>query len=387
MIVNSDKELWIFLSHSNKDFGKVRKIRNYLEEHSCRPLMFYLMCLSNDEEIDSLIKREIDCRTRFIICSSENSKASKWVKSEVDYIKSRQRTYEIIDLSESDEIIRQKLDIFLKSMQVFLHFSRNDEAFVDSVYSHLRKYDMRIVGDMGTLMKNLSGGNPFHQQVQEYLESCLHLFKEFGFVVFFASETALTSHYVKKELDVLIRGGCSVFAVLLDGYASLHFQDYFMEWGLLYSPRPNMGGLPDNRMLTMVDVSTSENKLEATIEGIVNRSFPCWDTYTMAENFLRGVDGVTDHEEAERLFKIAYHRADELDSVGYPGGTLYLAKCEANGYGTKKDLQSAIHDYHSYLRQVGGSMSPELEAEISQIENQLNESAGEIRYSHKHFTQ
>lgn len=57
-----DKEIWIFLSHSNKDFAKVRLIRNYLEERSCRPLIFYLKCLSNDDEIDDLIKREIDCR-------------------------------------------------------------------------------------------------------------------------------------------------------------------------------------------------------------------------------------------------------------------------------------------------------------------------------------
>ena len=51
-----DKEIWIFLSHSNKDFAKVRLIRNYLEEHSLRPLMFYLKCLSNDDEINDLIK-------------------------------------------------------------------------------------------------------------------------------------------------------------------------------------------------------------------------------------------------------------------------------------------------------------------------------------------
>lgn len=28
----SDKEIWIFLSHSSADFDKVRLIRNYLED-------------------------------------------------------------------------------------------------------------------------------------------------------------------------------------------------------------------------------------------------------------------------------------------------------------------------------------------------------------------
>lgn len=80
------KEIWIFLSHSSDDFDKVRKIRNYLEEKSYRPLMFYLKCLESDEEIYDLITREIDVRTRFILCDSENARGSDWVKREMDYI-------------------------------------------------------------------------------------------------------------------------------------------------------------------------------------------------------------------------------------------------------------------------------------------------------------
>lgn len=74
------KEIWIFLSHSSEDFNKVRKIRNYLEVKSYRPLMFYLKCLESDEEIYDLITREIDVRTRFILCDSENARSSEWVK-------------------------------------------------------------------------------------------------------------------------------------------------------------------------------------------------------------------------------------------------------------------------------------------------------------------
>ena len=81
-----NKEIWIFLSHSSADFDKVRLIRNYLEEKSFRPLMFYLKCLDSDEETYNLITREIDVRTRFILCDSENARASEWVKREMDYI-------------------------------------------------------------------------------------------------------------------------------------------------------------------------------------------------------------------------------------------------------------------------------------------------------------
>lgn len=34
MIDYSNNEIWVFLSHSNKDYEKVRQVRNMLEEQS-----------------------------------------------------------------------------------------------------------------------------------------------------------------------------------------------------------------------------------------------------------------------------------------------------------------------------------------------------------------
>jgi hypothetical protein len=67
-----NKQIWVFLSHSNKDYDRVKEVRNMLESMSFRPIMFYLLCLSDNDEVDNLIKREIDARTRFIYCDSEN---------------------------------------------------------------------------------------------------------------------------------------------------------------------------------------------------------------------------------------------------------------------------------------------------------------------------
>ena len=53
---------YIFLSHSHEDIEKVREIRNSLEQDGFEPLCFYLKCLSDDSEIEDLIKREIDAR-------------------------------------------------------------------------------------------------------------------------------------------------------------------------------------------------------------------------------------------------------------------------------------------------------------------------------------
>lgn len=104
--MNNNNEIWVFLSHSHEDYEKVRKVRDMLEDQHMRSLMFFLKCLNDHDEIDSLIKREIDCRTRFILCDSENARKSDWVKEEVKYIKDQDRIYETINGSCNTIIIK-----------------------------------------------------------------------------------------------------------------------------------------------------------------------------------------------------------------------------------------------------------------------------------------
>lgn len=364
MIRNENKEIWIFLSHSNKDFAKVRLIRNYLEERSCRPLMFYLKCLSNDEEIDDLIKREIDCRTRFIICDSENSQASKWVQSEVKYIKSQQRSYETIDLSKNEVDIKKQLDNLVKSTQIFLSYSINDLGIVNSVYSHLCKYDIRCFGDANkhTLRSSVC--------VQEQVDSAIQLAKEFGFVVFFASKHSLSSSSCMSEIQAAVNVGANLFILLLDEYAKENIKNYFPQ----AHNEIQRGGHPITDSFLTKDISMANSdteKEELAIEEIVNRAFPFWDSYTMALNFLKGIDCPKDIDEANRLFSIVYKKVDVLDTMGYPGGTLFLARCEANGYGTKKDLHSALMDYQDYIRTCGSNDN--IDKEIAEIKRELGE--------------
>ena len=107
MTDKSNNEIRVFLSHSNKDYEKVRQVRNMLEEQSLRPLMFFLHYLNDEEEIDSLIKRKIDCRTRFIFCDSDNARKSHWVQKEVEYIKSQNRNTRRNKFCHSDGTVRK----------------------------------------------------------------------------------------------------------------------------------------------------------------------------------------------------------------------------------------------------------------------------------------
>jgi len=360
---DDNKEIWIFLSHSNKDFAKVRLIRNYLEERSCRPLMFYLKCLSNDEEINDLIKREIDCRTRFIICDSENSQASKWVQSEVKYIKSQQRSYETINLSKSEEDIKAQLDNLIKSTQIFLSYGRSDFELVNTIYSHIVKYDLRCFFDAYSIE---SGGN-YIQDVHNSID----LAKDFGFVVLFASKNSLSSNYVIAELQYAVAKGAKMLVLLLDKFAKNHYKEFF----------PQAQNIPIDDLVDRDQISikvrdltianTKEELVELAIEKIVDRAFAPWTTYTMAKNLLEGIDCPKDEDEANRLFGIAFRKSDALDMIGYPGGTLFVARCMANGYGTKKDLDGALGYYQDYIRTCGSNDN--IDKEIAKIKRELGE--------------
>lgn len=87
-ILGSDTGGYVFISHSHQDIVKVRQIRNAMEEEGFEPLCFYLKCLSDEDEIEDLIKREIDAREWFVYIDSPNARASGWVRKEREYIAS-----------------------------------------------------------------------------------------------------------------------------------------------------------------------------------------------------------------------------------------------------------------------------------------------------------
>ena len=48
--MNGNEDIWVFLSHSNKDYEKVRIVRNLLEDQHFRPIMFFLCCMEDHKE-------------------------------------------------------------------------------------------------------------------------------------------------------------------------------------------------------------------------------------------------------------------------------------------------------------------------------------------------
>lgn len=186
----NNNEIWVFLSHSNKDYEKVRQVRNMLEKQSLRPLMFFLNCLNDEDEIDSLIKREIDSRTRFILCDSENARKSRWVQMEVDYIKLQNRICETIDLSKSVEDIKASLHDFINKTKIFISYNRAEYELAENVYKRLSCYDFLVYIDM---FWNFN--KDYHQKYEDALKF-LHnsVVKSDGYVLSIMNENILNIH-------------------------------------------------------------------------------------------------------------------------------------------------------------------------------------------------
>ena len=143
--VNVGQGAWVFLSHSNKDFEKVREIRNELEKRGHKPIMVYLKCLENDNALlPDLLRREIAAREWFILCDSPNARNSQYVCDEVELIKSKEgmmegKNFHVVDLSKELQTELHKLIQISKRATVFLSYARQDQKIADRIRRALQK--------------------------------------------------------------------------------------------------------------------------------------------------------------------------------------------------------------------------------------------------------
>lgn len=154
-----NEEIYVFISHSHRDLEKVRKIRNFLESNCVEPILFFLKSKTDDDEIESLVKDEIDARIWFIHCSSKNSRESTWVKKEIEYVeKTGKQNCTTIDLDEDfddqgelKESLKDTLKKYIRNFsylqKLFVSCSRKDAIVVSNITSLLNKYGIETISD------------------------------------------------------------------------------------------------------------------------------------------------------------------------------------------------------------------------------------------------
>ena len=322
MGINSleNKEIWIFLSHSNEDYEKVRRVRNMLEEDGLRPIMFFLKCLNDHDEIDDLIKREIDCRTRFILCDSPNARKSDWVKEEVNYIKSKDKSFEIIDLSQSDEIIKKQLKEFKAKTNLFFSYARKDYNLAQAIVTRLRKYDYNVFFDCDSIIC----GSNYESQINDQITNAASV----GYVIALLTPKGLISNWVNSELEMSKSIGKShrIISVI---------------WG---NSTPSCA--EGTSIIRLNEPYQSRINANDVCDEIIKHLIPNpGEILTYHRNFKNGINCKVDLEEANRLGFIYYNWAKRADEANRPTGVIALGLCYEEGIGVDVDLQKAYAQY------------------------------------------
>ena len=333
--MTSNNEIWVFLSHSHEDYEKVRKVRDMLEDQHMRPLMFFLKCLNDHDEIDSLIKREIDCRTRFILCDSENARKSDWVKEEVEYIKSQDRICETIDLDMPIEEIKKVLSEFKRQATLFISYNRENQNLAKSVYERLSKYDFQVFVDMDLLRP----GGDYLKTVMSSLDRA----SVNGYIIALMNERILTTrnfshHEIRLALNYDRKNGTKSII------------PFVTTKGLIdsISLDEELETLKEYDICDISDIQ-SIDQCDEIVNQVLSKMLTPGVILTHAHNFKNGTNCMVDLEEAEKLYALYFKLADEASNNGSDTAMRALGRCYEMGWGTSVNLREALACYRTAI--------------------------------------
>jgi TIR domain len=185
---------WVFVSHSNKDFARVRAIRNALEVKGHYPLLFFLKCLGDDAEVHELIRREIEARSWFLLCNSENARQSRWVQQEMEIIRAAQdKVFREVDLERQS--LEQQIEIatrLARQATAYLACAAADRATAATIHRALRAHDIGVFWDLA----DLESGPDWQVEIGSAVEDAAR----HGWIVLLLSAAATASPWVLAEL-------------------------------------------------------------------------------------------------------------------------------------------------------------------------------------------
>ena len=248
---------YFFISHSHLDIEKVRIIRNIIEEtFFYEPILFFLKCLSDENEINHLLQREIAERIWFVYCKSKNAEQSKFVQNERKYIDDlmKRGTYKQLLTVELDEFeiwdercyeyIRQQIAYQIRKTKIFLSYSHRDEATAAFLRKRFTERGYSVWWD-GELTLAESWQQTIRNKIKE------HSYKD-GLILHIVSENSWKSEVVMDEIGYALARGAMIVPIVIDA-AKISNQI-----------RANM----PNLLYFSFDLENAERSFERLLEGI-----------------------------------------------------------------------------------------------------------------------
>lgn len=198
---------YIFLSHSHDDIEKVRQIRNLLEIDGFEPLCFYLKCLDDDSEIEDLIKREIDAREWFVFINSTNSRKSKWVTLEREYIaQTDSKKILTIDIDDENSVVNA-INKIKYNLRIFISCCSRDSELARRIKESLEKKDYLVFFAPDSLSPGINYATTISNAIIEA--------SKYGCVLALITENSNNSLQMKKELMLALQEKCRVIPVIV----------------------------------------------------------------------------------------------------------------------------------------------------------------------------
>lgn len=198
---------YIFLSHSHDDIEKVRGIRNALEKDGFEPLCFYLKCLDDDSEIEDLIKREIDAREWFMFINSENSRKSKWVALEREYI-TKTNSKKIITVDIDDEqTIADAVHKISHNLRIFVSYSSKDRILARKIKNKLEDKDYLVFFEPDSI--------PVGFSATEVIQNAIAEASKEGCVLVLLTENYVKSPWIIKEIENAIMNHGTIVPIMV----------------------------------------------------------------------------------------------------------------------------------------------------------------------------
>ena len=217
---------YFFISHSHIDIEKVRIIRNTIEEtFFYEPILFFLKCLSDEHEINDLLRREIYERIWFVYCKSRNAERSRYVQQEVEYmnkLRANGKKYHYVEIdldkyptwdARCTNYIRAQIRPVIKRSKIFLSYSMHDTPTAERLRDALTKNGLTVWEPRSMTIKETLA-NQIADRIKE------HSYKNAVFL-FLLSPHSAASRSCINELDAAQKCNATVLPVLIDDGAEV----------------------------------------------------------------------------------------------------------------------------------------------------------------------
>ena len=251
--------VYIFISHSHHDVDKVRPIRNYLESLGAEPILFFLKSKTDADEIEQLIKDEIDARVWFIYCKSSNAESSTWVKKEREYVKLKGKRNITIDIDscidsdgsltfEAKQELNKIVGNFRSLQKLYISYSHLDFEIARMIQNQLSVYGIDSYFDI-----KMTNGHNFENMIIDTI-------RQSKFYVILLSKRSIDSLWVEKEFEVARKANKVIIPVIM--YDGLTQPNMIMDKDWVYSNFRSIDCF-------MFDASNSE-KINESVNKLVN---------------------------------------------------------------------------------------------------------------------